>query len=210
MDITNIPTDLIFDIEEYHFVVGHVFYSPDLQDGLQIQSLSGPNLTVTVAPNGTRYLNDAEIIYSDYLINTGVLHVLAHDLSPNETGARPDFSSETNSTLPTDANIAPTASVSSTLASSLSTAAKAGIGVGAGVGALLVTGALYFCFRRSRSQKPKTRTVCVEGKTQRASEMPHPDNFYSHEMSEPTAGAQGGIDEYVSQRARQARVYEMQ
>jgi len=196
------PDDVIFEFEEYHCVFGHVFYSPDLGDGLQIQSLLGPNLTVTVAPNGTRYLNDAEIISSDYLINTGVIHVLAHTLDPNKTDTRPNLSAVTNSTIQP--------STSSGSPSSLSTAAKAGIGIGVGVVVLLAIGALYFYFRRKRSQKPQSGIAGVQEKVHYTSEMPHPDNSYSQEMDAPVGGIRRELDGRDSRRAESARVYEVE
>lgn len=203
-----LPNDVIINIEDYHAAFGHVYYSPDLKDGLQIQTVFGPNLTVTVAPNGTKYLNDAEIIYSDYLMNTGVFHVLEHELSPNKTDARPALNTETHS-----ATITPSASpliLSAPSHSSLSKGAKVGIGVGAGVGALLLIGMLYFCCCRSKSKTSQNGTPQGREKDQYALEMPHPDRQYSHEMEAPGTRSRWELGGHESQRASLPRVFEMQ
>jgi hypothetical protein len=168
----------------------------------------GSNLTVTVAPNGTKYLNDAEIVYSDYLMNTGVFHVLGHDLSPNKTDARPALSTETHS-----ATITPSPSpliLSAPSHSSLSKGAKVGIGVGAGVGALLLIGVLFFGCCCSKSKPSQNGTPRGRQKDQYALEMPHPDKQYSHEMGTPGTWSRWELGGHESQRARLPRVFEMQ
>ena len=64
-----------FAWEEYHFVRGQVKYSTDLTDGLKLQTMQGEDVTITVL-NGSIYVNAAKIIDPDYLITTGVLHLL--------------------------------------------------------------------------------------------------------------------------------------
>jgi uncharacterized surface protein with fasciclin (FAS1) repeats len=50
-------------------------YSTDFTDGLKLQTLQGKDVTITVI-NGTIYINAAKIIDPDYLLNTGVLHLI--------------------------------------------------------------------------------------------------------------------------------------
>jgi uncharacterized surface protein with fasciclin (FAS1) repeats len=50
-------------------------YSTELTDGLKLQTLQGENVTITVI-NGTIYINAAKIIDPDYLLSTGVLHLI--------------------------------------------------------------------------------------------------------------------------------------
>jgi hypothetical protein len=207
IDLKTLPTDVFFDLQEYHFVTGHVYFTTDLTDGLQMQSVEGHNLTVTVASNGSRYINDAEIIYSDYITNNGVLHVLAHEVSPNKTDARPDLSTPANSTTSTtpppttESSTAPTSSGSS---SSLSTAAKAGIGVGAALGVIFIIAVLMFCLRRNRKRKANPGAGPRDEKYQAAVEMPHPRG--SHEVEAPGPGSHWELD---SQQSHPRRVYEM-
>lgn len=59
----------------YHIVQNFVGYSTVLQDGMQLQSLNGQNLTITKRGN-TTFVNGARIITSDYLISNGVVHVI--------------------------------------------------------------------------------------------------------------------------------------
>ena len=78
---------------EYHCVQGQVLYSPDLVNGMKIQTVRGKDVTITVLKNGTKYVNDAKLIYSDYLISTGVIHVIEHDINLNDTYVPPPVTS---------------------------------------------------------------------------------------------------------------------
>ncbi len=66
-------------------------YANDLFDGDIIQALAGLNIQVSVNPEGT-HLNDAKIIYSDYVASNGVLHIINEVIT------------EANSSIPTGLN----------------------------------------------------------------------------------------------------------
>ena len=61
-------------IEDYHFVPG-VYYSSNFTNGTTIKTLSGADATVTLQ-DGDIFINDAKITDPDYLISSGVMHVL--------------------------------------------------------------------------------------------------------------------------------------
>ena len=137
---------------DYHMVQGQVLYSPDLVNGMKIQTVGGKDVTITVLENGTTYVNDAKVIYSDYLISNGVMHVIEHDLNPDGTYIPPTGThSQAANGTPTSKSTSPT--TSTTDSSLLTEGAKAGIGIGAAAGALILLGPLTWYLRR---KKPKT------------------------------------------------------
>jgi hypothetical protein len=149
-----------WDIQEYHFIKGQVLFSYNFTDHRQITTIEGKNLTFYVAPNGTRYVNDAEIVDADYLISTGVFHVIKTAVDPRIPDAKPAFLTARNST--TTSNSLPTgqptsSSPASSGSSGLSTGAKAGIGVGVAlvVLAAIAIGALLL-HRKRETPKPET------------------------------------------------------
>lgn len=143
--------DSVLAWEEYHVVNGIVAYSPLMTDGKQFQTLQGSNLTITVLPNGSKYVNDVKVLDSDYLTSNGVFHVLEKSLNPNNTSARPQI----NQTLPTTTANSTTSQTGapgmpiSRRPAGLSGGVKAGIGVGAAVGGLaIVSLGLWYLWRR--------------------------------------------------------------
>ncbi|KAK5202610.1 hypothetical protein LTR41_011642 [Exophiala xenobiotica] len=103
----------IFDLEAYHFVKGQVKYSTDLTNGLRIRTVLGKDVTVTRL-NGSIYINAAKVIDPDYIITTGVLHLIDKyefwqltlyalrtdgysAMNPNDTDARPEVANITGS-----------------------------------------------------------------------------------------------------------------
>ncbi len=210
--LDNISTDAAFDAEEYHFVHGRVVYSPEFEDGMKLTTVEGRQLTLTIAPNGTKYVNDVEILYTDYLISTGVVHVIEWTLDPNNTEARPDLvnsTTPTNSTTPVPSASASASSSASSTSASLATGAKAGIGVGVALGALLVVGVMLFVFfrRRKRTNRPAGMGNAETRKKQLGPvEMPQPERKRSHELQAPGSGQEWEVDATESQRGR---VYEM-
>ena len=60
----------------YHILSGTVAYSTSLTNGSQFTTLSGLPLMVTVLDDGTKYINSAKVLSSDYLVSNGVMHVI--------------------------------------------------------------------------------------------------------------------------------------
>ncbi|KAK5189077.1 hypothetical protein LTR92_010930 [Exophiala xenobiotica] len=84
------------------------------------------------------YVNAVKIIDPDYLLDTGVMHLIDTTLNPDDTFGRPP---QPNST---------SADSSSSSTSSLSTGAKAGFGIGIAIGGLLVLFLAIFLLRRHK------------------------------------------------------------
>ena len=60
---------------KYHQVPNFVGYSSQLHDGMQLQTLEGRNVTISIRGNET-FVNGAKIIGSDYLVQNGVVHMI--------------------------------------------------------------------------------------------------------------------------------------
>jgi hypothetical protein len=128
----------LYDLEDYCFVHGSVDYSSDLKDGMKLRTINGKDVTITLQ-NSTIYVNAAKIIGRDYLISTGVLHLIDQTMNPNDTSARPRPVSTTDLKPP-----------SSSFAS-VSTGVKASIGAVVAIGAAAILGLLWWCIRSHRS-----------------------------------------------------------
>src|SRR5256885_7919068 len=74
-DIQNTPQEANFAYENYHFLHGEVAYTSSLTNGKKLKTVQGNEITVTVL-NDSIYLNDVRIIDPNYLISTGVLHLI--------------------------------------------------------------------------------------------------------------------------------------
>ncbi|KAH8784330.1 FAS1 domain-containing protein, partial [Hyaloscypha finlandica] len=99
------------EIFNYHTVPGFLGYSTQLKHGMQLRTLQGTNLTITVQGNNT-FVNGARIMTYDYLVCNGVVHMIDSFLNPSNTTGPPP---------PTEAQTPPATTSSSTPAS------KAGI-----------------------------------------------------------------------------------
>lgn len=110
--------------------------------------MNGKNLTFYVAPNGTRYVNDAMIVDSDYLISTGVFHVIDTALDPRIEDARPSYLNASSNATATDSS-----STGAGDAAGLSNGGKAGIGVSVTIIALAILGAIAFLLLRRRRKR---------------------------------------------------------
>jgi uncharacterized surface protein with fasciclin (FAS1) repeats len=74
-NLNNVPESAIYAYEDYHFVQGEVAYTPDLTSGKKLKTVQGNDVTITVL-NGSIYVNNQRIISPNYLISTGVLHLI--------------------------------------------------------------------------------------------------------------------------------------
>lgn len=82
----NLTTSELMQIAEYHVINGSIAYS-SLLSNTTIKSLSGGNLTITVA-NGEVFVNSARVVNADLLMSNGVMHVIDSVLNPNNTMAK--------------------------------------------------------------------------------------------------------------------------
>lgn len=72
----NLTYELLTNLFEYHIVTGFIGYSTRLTNGLTLQTVEGANLTIRIAKDGSKWVNGAKIIASDYLVANGVLHTI--------------------------------------------------------------------------------------------------------------------------------------
>jgi len=59
----------------YHAVPNFIGYSSELTNGMQLQTVQGTNVTITIQGNET-WVNGARIVVSDYLVANGVVHLI--------------------------------------------------------------------------------------------------------------------------------------
>jgi uncharacterized surface protein with fasciclin (FAS1) repeats len=64
----------------YHVVSGR-YMSADLMDGMLVKTVSGENLTISLA-NGGVMVNDANVVQADIVCTIGVIHVIDTVLVP--------------------------------------------------------------------------------------------------------------------------------
>jgi hypothetical protein len=124
---------------------------------LEIPTLAGKNITITVLENGEKYVNDVPVIHEDYLISTGVMHILERSLDPNDTEARPGGE---RGSMPSSTS-SPSSSSSPSNGSALSGGAKAGIGIGVAIGALVILG-MGFIWRIQRNEEKTVEKILME------------------------------------------------
>lgn len=79
-DLLDDPEGLLTDILLYH-VVGGESLSTDLSDGLEIETLNGATVTVTINDDGV-FINDAQVTVADLVADNGVVHVINAVLLP--------------------------------------------------------------------------------------------------------------------------------
>ncbi|KAK1624251.1 FAS1 domain-containing protein [Colletotrichum phormii] len=69
------------EVLRYHIIPNNVIFSPSLGN-VTVPSLQGTNLTFTVLPDGSAWVNNARITFPNTILFNGVAHVIDSDLSP--------------------------------------------------------------------------------------------------------------------------------
>ncbi|KAK2051432.1 FAS1 domain-containing protein [Colletotrichum caudatum] len=67
----------------YHIIPNNVIFSPSLGN-VTVPSLQGANLTFTVLPDGSAWVNNARITFPNTILYNGVAHVIDSLLSPGD------------------------------------------------------------------------------------------------------------------------------
>ncbi|KAF2120026.1 FAS1 domain-containing protein [Lophiotrema nucula] len=71
------------EVLKYHIIPNNVIFSPSLGN-VTVPSLQGNNLTITVLPDGSAWVNDARITYPNTILFNGVVHVIDSVLAPGD------------------------------------------------------------------------------------------------------------------------------
>ncbi|CZT52929.1 uncharacterized protein RSE6_14336 [Rhynchosporium secalis] len=66
---------------KYHFIPNNVIFSPNLGN-VTVQSFQGENLTFTVLPDASIWVNNARIVFPNTILFNGVAHVIDAVLGP--------------------------------------------------------------------------------------------------------------------------------
>ncbi|KAI4655384.1 hypothetical protein J4E93_000096 [Alternaria ventricosa] len=85
----NLSTEDATSILTYHVIAGTIGYSSTLENGTNLTTANGEQLTITIGEGGI-FVNNARVVASDILIANGVVHVIDEVLNPsNATIADP-------------------------------------------------------------------------------------------------------------------------
>ncbi|KAK2040870.1 Fasciclin-domain-containing protein [Colletotrichum somersetense] len=71
------------EVLSYHIIPNNVIFSPSLGN-VTVLSLQGANLTFTVLPDGSAWVNNARITFPNTILYNGVAHVIDSVLSPGD------------------------------------------------------------------------------------------------------------------------------
>ncbi|RFU31187.1 hypothetical protein B7463_g5183, partial [Scytalidium lignicola] len=101
--ITELTVDQLTSVVNYHILPSTVVYSANLTNGSTFTTEQGTKLRITHINNNV-YVNSAQLLQSDILIENGVLHIIDNVLNWQDTTALP------NATIPTQSPVFPSAS----------------------------------------------------------------------------------------------------
>ncbi|KAF2018587.1 Fasciclin-domain-containing protein [Aaosphaeria arxii CBS 175.79] len=65
----------------YHIIPNNVIFSPSLGN-VTVPSLQGEDLTITVLPDGSAWVNNARIVFPNNILYNGVAHVIDNVIAP--------------------------------------------------------------------------------------------------------------------------------
>ncbi|KAI0168070.1 FAS1 domain-containing protein [Pestalotiopsis sp. NC0098] len=71
------------EVLSYHIIPNNVVFSPSLGN-VTVPSLQGTNLTFTVLPDGSAWVNNAKITFPNTILYNGIAHVIDSVLSPGD------------------------------------------------------------------------------------------------------------------------------
>jgi uncharacterized surface protein with fasciclin (FAS1) repeats len=63
------------EVLKYHIIPNNVIFSPSLGN-VTVPSLQGEDLTITVLPDGSAWVNNAKIVFPNNILYNGVAHVI--------------------------------------------------------------------------------------------------------------------------------------
>lgn len=142
--LSQLSNEELAEALKYHVVQGKVWHFDDFQNGTQLKTLQGQNLTVSSTPAGDWFINDAGIVYTDLAVFSGSVFFIDNVLNPSSTWTPPVNGSEDGlpafPTGTTDAGSSTTASSSASAATATFTGGAATMNTGSISAAVLVGG----------------------------------------------------------------------
>ncbi|KAK6822952.1 hypothetical protein PG987_014497 [Apiospora arundinis] len=81
-------TKTLQEVLKYHIIPNNVIFSPSLGN-VTVKSLQGADLTFTVLPDGSAWVNNAKITFPNNILYNGIAHVIDSVLSPPRRTLRP-------------------------------------------------------------------------------------------------------------------------
>jgi uncharacterized surface protein with fasciclin (FAS1) repeats len=73
--LASADTETLREVLSYHFIPNNVIFSPSLGN-VTVPSLQGTNLTFTVLPDGSAWVNNARITFPNTILYNGIAHVI--------------------------------------------------------------------------------------------------------------------------------------
>ncbi|KAK8117154.1 FAS1 domain-containing protein [Apiospora kogelbergensis] len=83
--VASADTKTLQEVLRYHIIPNNVIFSPSLSN-VTVKSLQGTDLTFTVLPDGSAWVNNAKITFPNNILYNGIAHVIDSVLSPLEGG----------------------------------------------------------------------------------------------------------------------------
>lgn len=80
-DLSTLSAAELGDILKYHVIAGTVGYSSALKDEQDVETLSGDSVKI-VKRDGKIFVNEAEVVQANVILNNGVVHVINGVSSP--------------------------------------------------------------------------------------------------------------------------------
>lgn len=79
--LETVDTETLQKVLAYHIIPNNVIFSPSLGN-VTVPSLNGANLTFTVFPDGSAWVNNARIVFPNTILYNGVAHVIDRQVVP--------------------------------------------------------------------------------------------------------------------------------
>ena len=73
--VETVDVDTLQKVLAYHIIPNNVIFSTSLGN-VTVPSLNGANLTITVLPDGSAWVNNAKIIFPNNILYNGVAHII--------------------------------------------------------------------------------------------------------------------------------------
>ncbi|OSS45675.1 hypothetical protein B5807_09514 [Epicoccum nigrum] len=81
--LETVDVDTLQKVLAYHIIPNNVIFSTSLGN-VTVPSLNGDNLTITVLPDGSAWVNNAKIVFPNNILYNGVAHIIDSVLAPGE------------------------------------------------------------------------------------------------------------------------------